>query len=305
MPYLGNGDAGINTQANYAPLKSQWSPYLFNTTLTTYGMAPGATTLEVAPTSHGAVLRFRFPPLTTGPVEGVFNQTRRVYMTLPQAGDNLTLASVDGSGPPVFEGASTISVPNSGALYFHGTLNSCDGTSVLPAPAAWGVATDSGMKWAWAEFAATADGAADCFTLQVATSLISPAQARAAHTAEVAGATLDAVAAAAKAVWHAQAARVLVPDVGAGYDPRDAEDLLTTFYSCLYRASKFPRALWETDYANGNAPFHWSAPSNTVLPGVLSSDLGFWDGEERNRGGGEGGEEKSLQKLFGCFYLDT
>ena len=37
------------------------------------------------------------------------------------------------------------------------------------------------------------------------------------------------------------------------------------------------RELSEIDYANGNAPFHWSPYKGGVLPGVLSSDVGFWD----------------------------
>ena len=283
MPYLqqGTGDGGITAQANYPPFKSQWSPYLFNTTLTTYGMAPGATTLEVAPTQHGAVMRFRFPPLTAGPVDGIFNQTRRLYITLPDAADALAVTGTDGQSPVTFTGYSSIGVPNNGAMHFYATLSGdCAGgssNSTLPPASAWGVQNVSGQQWAWVEFAERADHATDCFAFQVATSLISPAQAQAAHAAEVAGMTLDAVTAAAKAVWHAQASRIVVSDVGAGYEPRDADDLLTIFYSSLYRASKFPRMLYEIDYANGNAPFHWSAPAGKVLPGVLSSDLGFWD----------------------------
>lgn len=280
MPYVA-GDGGIGAQANYAPFKSQWSPYLFNTTLTTYGMAPGATTLEVAPTNHGAVVRIRFPPLTAGPVAGVFNQTRRLYITIPNAGDGLALTGTDGSAPVTFTGNSSAGVPSNGAMSFYATLSGdCEGGGIAPLPpaSAWGVDESSGQKWAWVEFAARPDGATDCFAFQVATSLISTAQAQAAHAAEVAGQSLDAVAAAAKAVWHEQASRIVVEDVGAGYDPRDAQDLLTVFYSSVYRASKFPRALWEVDYANGNAPFHWSAYAKAVLPGPLSSDCGFWDG---------------------------
>ena len=83
-----------------------------------------------------------------------------------------------------------------------------------------------------------------------------------------------------------------VTDVGAGRADGEANDLLTTLYSSLYRASKFPRSLWEVDYANGNAPIHWSPYTGKVLPGMLSSDVGLWV------------VPSALKPAFSCAALD-
>ena len=128
--------------------------------------------------------------------------------------------------------------------------------------------------------------------LRAATSLISPAQALAAHGAEVAGVDFDAAVAANKAAWHGIASKLTVTDVGAGRADGEANDLLTTLYSSLYRASKFPRSLWEVDYANGNAPIHWSPYTGKVLPGMLSSDVGLWV------------VPSALKPAFSCAALD-
>ena len=53
---------------------------------------------------------------------------------------------------------------------------------------------------------------------------------------------------------------------------------LGTWYTNAYRASIYPRMLFELD-ANGENPVHYS-PSDAqgrTFPGVLSSDSGFWD----------------------------
>ena len=48
------------------------------------------------------------------------------------------------------------------------------------------------------------------------------------------------------------------------------------FYSCMYRASRYPRKLWEVD-AGGNA-VHWSPYDGKVHPGPMVADSGSWDG---------------------------
>lgn len=52
-------------------------------------------------------------------------------------------------------------------------------------------------------------------------------------------------------------------------------DQYRTFYSCLYRATLFPRKLYEID-ADGQ-PVHYSPYTGEVLPGYLYGDTGFWD----------------------------
>lgn len=270
-------DGRTSQYANYDPRASTWLPYLFNATLTPYGSASGIATIEVTPTTHGAVMRFSFPPSGSGPLVGSYNATRRVLISLRGSagnGVNLTGAGTAAS-PLVFSGVATDGLGSGGGLHFAATLLGGGGATPA-APLAMGAGQDNGNVWAWADFDQR-DAAAEVLVLRIATSLISPAQALAAHAAEVAGASFDATMAAAQAVWHAQATRLTVADVGPGYTPAETADLLTTMYSALYRASKFPRALYEVDYATGQ-PMHWSPYSGQVLPGVLSADFGFWDG---------------------------
>jgi putative alpha-1,2-mannosidase len=84
----------------------------------------------------------------------------------------------------------------------------------------------------------------------VATSLISPDQAKLNHATEVAKKSLAEVAADAKQVWHKLLSKIAV-DTGAGYAPQQEQDWYVGFYSSLYRAAKFPRKLFEQD-AGGN-----------------------------------------------------
>jgi hypothetical protein len=269
-------DGKTGQYANYDPRSSTFRPYLFNATLTPYGTAHGISTIEVTPTTHGSIMRFTFPPPDSGLLAGDYNATRRVFISVRGQGSNAVTLDGDGAGTPLlFTGVSTDGLPESGALHFAASLLGGGGAAPT-APIASGSGSDGGNLWAWADFDA-ADPAAEVLVLRVATSLISPAQALAAHAAEVAGVEFDAALATAKAEWNALGARVAVADVGAGRSPAEATALLTTLYSSLYRAAKYPRELSEIDYANGNAPFHWSPYTGKILPGTLSSDVGFWD----------------------------
>lgn len=53
------------------------------------------------------------------------------------------------------------------------------------------------------------------------------------------------------------------------------EDQYRTFYSCLYRATLFPRKFYEIDAA-GN-PVHYSPYNGKICDGYLYTDTGFWD----------------------------
>ena len=270
-------DGKTGQVANFAPLKSQFSPYLFNATLTNYGTASGAATVAVTPTSHGAIMRFTYPPPDAdAALTGSYNATRRVFFSLPASAGNAVAINGTGSAasPLSFAGAATDNLPQHGALHFVATLVAESGAAL--APLSTGSGQDGGQLWAWADFDAAA-AASDVLIVRVATSLISPAQAQAAFNAQVAGVDFDGALAIAKAAWHDIAMRVTIDDIGAGRTDAEAADFCAIFYSSLYRAAKFPRSLWEVDYANGNAPIHWSPYKGGVFPGPLSSDVGFWD----------------------------
>merc|ERR1719498_2388074 len=120
------------------------------------------------------------------------------------------------------------------------------------------------------------DVADDVLTVRIATSLVSQEQAQANHAAEVQGKTFDAVSTSAKAIWNELLSRVDIADVGPGYTKQQEKDILTGFYSSVYRASKYPRKLFEIDHTT-NKPIHWSPYTGNTEQGVLSSDCGFWD----------------------------
>ena len=102
--------------------------------------------------------------------------------------------------------------------------------------------------------------------LQTASSFISLEQAWR-NLAEVEGREFEEVKAAARDRWNEVLGRI---EVGGG-----SEEQYRTFYSCLYRATLFPRKFYEID-ANGN-PIHYSPYNGQVCDGYLYTDTGFWD----------------------------
>ena len=102
--------------------------------------------------------------------------------------------------------------------------------------------------------------------LQTASSFISLEQAWR-NLGEVSGREFEEVKAAARDRWNEVLGRI---EVGGG-----TEEQYRTFYSCLYRATLFPRKFYEID-ANGN-PIHYSPYNGQVCDGYLYTDTGFWD----------------------------
>jgi putative alpha-1,2-mannosidase len=120
----------------------------------------------------------------------------------------------------------------------------------------------------------------DLLTVRFATSFISIDQAIANLQQEVdSSKSFDEVRKSARDAWQAVLGRVKVEEVSKDYSASEAEGIFSTFYSCMYRASLFPRLL--TEVAADGSLMHWSPyakSSNTrVMPGHLSADSGFWD----------------------------
>ena len=102
--------------------------------------------------------------------------------------------------------------------------------------------------------------------LQAASSFISLEQAWR-NLAEAEGRSFDEIKAAARESWNEVLGRI---EVGGG-----SEEQYRTFYSCLYRATLFPRKFYEID-AEGN-PVHYSPYNGQICDGYLYTDTGFWD----------------------------
>ena len=84
---------------------------------------------------------------------------------------------------------------------------------------------------------------------------------------EVGEKSFDEVTADAKDRWNEVLSHI---QVGGG-----SEEQFRTFYSCLYRATLFPRKFYEIG-PNGKA-YHYSPYNGKVCEGYLYTDTGFWD----------------------------
>jgi predicted alpha-1,2-mannosidase len=84
---------------------------------------------------------------------------------------------------------------------------------------------------------------------------------------EVGDKTFAQVKAEAKGRWNEVLGRI---QVGGGSDEQ-----YRTFYSCLYRATLFPRKFYEIN-SNGN-PVHYSPYDGQIHNGYMYTDTGFWD----------------------------
>ena len=102
--------------------------------------------------------------------------------------------------------------------------------------------------------------------LQTASSFISLEQAWR-NLKEAEGRSFDDIKTAAKDRWNEILGRI---EVGGG-----TEDQYRTFYSCLYRATLFPRKFYEIG-ADGK-PAHYSPYNGQICDGYLYTDTGFWD----------------------------
>ena len=130
---------------------------------------------------------------------------------------------------------------------------------------------------AWIDMSAS-DVANQHILMRMGTSFISAEQALVNMQREVGSPlTFEEVAADSKEEWRSTLSRVDINEIDASYSTQEQTDLLTTFYSTLYRASLFPRQLSEVN-AKGKT-VHWSPYSadGSVFEGPLSTDSGFWD----------------------------
>jgi predicted alpha-1,2-mannosidase len=263
--------------SGYDPTASSFKPYLFNATLIAYGNGQAFTTVELTSTNHGAIIRVTFPPYVDTPTSTGFNQTRRILFALNTPGsDSIT---VDTTATPIsvsgYTTANSGGVTGNFAHYLYATIqggvNGDQPVQVLNAQTA-----SNGNLYAYFDFDPTL-ASSEVLTVRVATSLISVAQAQENFAQEINGMTFDQVYNDSKYEWRTTLSRANITDVGQAYSAQQQADLLTTFYSSLYRSVQFPRMLHETS-ANGSL-IHYSPYDalGRTFPGPLSSDQGFWD----------------------------
>ncbi len=216
---------------------------------------------EMAPTLRGAVMRFTFP------------ETDQAYVVLDAfpAGKDALPASVqiDSTRRRIL---ATSRWHHGGvpANFGHHVLLEFD-SDVIEA-GVWdekeglkkGQSLSSSHPGVWVRFAAEKGAVIQA---RLASSFISLEQAELNFSREVAGRSFDAVAEEARKAWDTLLGRVQVEGGTASQQE--------IFYSCLYRASLFPRIFHEVDMQGRTV--HYSPYSGDVKPGPLFTDNGFWD----------------------------
>jgi len=105
------------------------------------------------------------------------------------------------------------------------------------------------------------------FEFSMATSFISYEQALRNLENDSTYADFDSLKAENEKIWNDYLGKVEITT--------DDEEMMKTFYSCLYRAFLFPHKAYELD-ENGNA-IHYAPCDDTVKPGYRYTDNGFWD----------------------------
>lgn len=209
------------------------------------------TTIEMAPTTRGAIFRFRFPAGAPGRVV-LEPCAGKSEMRAPKMPDRRTVVGV-------IEGNSG-GTPEGFAHYFVARFDrdvvSADrfrGDDPLVGPEAGG-----DRVGLYVEF----DGDV---TMRLATSFISVEQAERNLDAEL-SAPFEEIAAAAETAWEANLGRIDVES--------EDDDRRRTFYSCLYRTQLFPR-VWHEETPEGRK--HRSPYDGQIHDGPLYTDNGFWD----------------------------
>ena len=238
-------------------------PYAYKVKLMDYG-----TWAEVTPTSRGAVLRFTFPKTDKAfVVLDAFPKGRKDGKPDPRLGP--VSVRVDASRRRI----TGVSRWNSGGVpdnFGHYFVVEFDRDVV--GAGVWseqegpreGKELSGDHAGAWVRVRAE-DGAV--VQARVATSFISLEQAQANLDREIGARAYDEVKQQAAREWEDLLSRVAIEG--------GSEAAREVFYSCLYRASLFPRAFHETD-ASGRV-VHYSPYNGKVEPGPLYTDNGFWD----------------------------
>ncbi|SDC08084.1 GH92 family glycosyl hydrolase [Actinokineospora iranica] len=196
---------------------------------------------EVAPADHAAVLRFAFPP---GPANLVLDNVNRQGAV--RVDGNVVTGHTD-----VRSGLSV----GAGRMHVHATVDR-EITEVT---------RRFGRKRALLlRFEPEAEGTV--VTVRIATSLISPDQARR-NLGEVEGLSFDQVRERARVAWAEVLGRIEVDGA--------TDDQLTTLYSCLYRLFLYPNS----GYEDTDTGPRYASPVDppAVKAGKIFVNNGFWD----------------------------
>ena len=239
LPFCGELNLDAKKRASsWRPEASSLLPHSFRFSLMRY-----ETDIELVPSDRCAILTSKF---TGGATPGFLLEVpgNGDVFHFDKASREISFASAANNG----------GVPENFATYY-----------VVRFAEAWDDASVMSMVESQAAVVRFKSGAA--IEARIATSFISPEQARRNLERELGSKPIEQLRAAAAARWNDYFGAV---EVEGG-----SESEQRIFYSCLYRALLFPR-VWHEPDAEGN-PHHYSPYSGKVVPGVMYADHGYWD----------------------------
>jgi len=317
-----NDDDDDDKYTSWAPQSTVFRPYYFRTTMLSYSTSTETTVLEFTPTSHGGIIQVKFPAYESSAATG-FIQTRRIAIVLHGGKDQSFVSNYSVDGAAMLSGYTTVNSGGVGddsngafAHFFVATIYGGEWGDV-PLILKKDQRSKSDDLSVWIDFDAISD-LHELITIRFATSFISIDQALINMRSEVSvKKSFSALLHEAKNLWKKTLSRVMITAIDGVTDKSDSSDalssssssattttttkytesqsidLLTTFYSSLYRASLFPRSL--SEYSEDNQEIHWSPyttsssssssssssnsnnSSTRIGSGPLSVDSGFWD----------------------------
>lgn len=253
MPQTGRRFLRAGARASaFRPADTTIGPHLFSTYLKRY-----RTGLELTATERCAALRLRYPT-DAGPTRLILE---------PFEGEAHIEIDPQRRTISGYTRANSGGVPDNFACYFHARFD-CDLIG-------WGLFAGDEVRenesegtaerlGAYVEMTAPADGVVH---VQIATSFIGPEQARQNLEREIGDWDFERLVQDAAGQWSGLLGRIQIEGATAAQR--------RTFYTCLYRALLFPRALYELD--DDGKPHHYSPYDGKIHPGVLYGDNGFWD----------------------------
>ncbi|MCH5330277.1 MAG: GH92 family glycosyl hydrolase [Alistipes sp.] len=251
MPVRGGAFDEESRQSWFSHQSEQAHPYFYSVYLADHDIRA-----EITPTERAAVMRFTFPESDeSAVVVDAFDRGSGVRVI-----DDCTVAG--------FTTRNSGGVPENFANYFvvrfskpfEGVECRLDGKNKTIGEGEEAVGGHALLKLHFN----TKRG--EPITVCTASSFISEEQAFR-NLRETGDGDFDAVREAAQRRWDEVLGRI---EVGGG-----TEEQYRTFYSCLYRATLFPRKLFEID-GEGKI-VHYSPYNGEVCDGYMYTDTGFWD----------------------------
>lgn len=252
MPVSGKPCFDQESRASWFTHKSETAtPYYYKVYLADHDV-----TAEITPTERAAIHRYRFHG-----AEPAF-----VVVDAFDNGSHLSLSD-DSLTVTGYTTKNSGGVPEGFANWFTITFDAPVKSFSLSADGGTTVVDSSGVTGNHAVGVFGFGSGARTVTARVASSFISPEQSLL-NMREVAGRSFEEVKAAGRDRWNSLLGRI---ELGEDEDI----DRKRTFYSCLYRALLFPRALYE--YDSFGMPVHRSPYNGEVAKGYIYTDTGFWD----------------------------